>query len=204
MDKTRFRRLLDIVGTAMDHRPDERDAYVVSVCAGDEGLLEEARALLTGAAASSLGDVTARLGALVDRAAADAVDDGPRHPSRIGPYEIVRPLGRGGMGVVYLGRQETPLRRDVAIKVVRHGLVDRDTFTRFAAERQALALMQHPGIARVFDAGTTDDDLPYFVMELAEGPPITEYCDRERLTLDERLDLFLTVCHAVHGRRDTP
>ena len=181
----------------MERAPHERDAFLAAACEDDLPLLDDARALLADAVATSLGDVTARLEAAVDRAAVEAVAGDGAHPARIGPYEIVRALGRGGMGVVYLGRQETPLRRDVAIKVVRGGIADRETLVRFAAERQAMARMEHPSIARVFDAGATDDGLPYFAMELVDGLPITEYCDRERLGLDARLALFRVVCHAV-------
>ena len=195
---SRFRRLIDVVGRALERSPAERDGYLASVLADDTPLLDEARRLVQDAEEPSLADVTARVDAIVGGAAAEAVREPAPAPSHIGPYEVVRLLGRGGMGVVYLGRQHEPLRRDVAIKVVRAGLADRDTLARFAAERQALALMQHPGIARVFDAGTTEDGLPYFVMEPVEGHPITEYCDRHRLDLDARLELFAEVCGAVH------
>lgn len=201
MDTSPFRRLIDLVGEATQRAAPERDAYLVEACAGDAALLEEARSLVALAGRTSLADVTAELEARVGRIAGDvmAADEGADEdvPSRIGPYEVVRLLGRGGMGVVYLGRQEHPFRRDVAIKVMRGGFGGSEAVTRFASERQALALMQHPNIASVYDAGTTDDGRPYFVMELVHGPPITEYCDRYRLTLDERLELFRTVCLAV-------
>lgn len=198
MDKTRFRHLMDVVGAAMEYPADERDGWLVRACGDDPALLEEARALLNEANATSVSDVTSRMIGILERAAVDAVDDAERVPTELGPYRIVRTLGRGGMGVVYLGRQEEPLRRDVAIKVIRAGFADRESLARFAAERQALARMEHPAIARVYDARTTEDGQPYFVMELVEGLPITEYCDRERLGLDARLDLFRTVCAGVH------
>lgn len=198
MDKQRFSHLIEIVGEAMERGSGARDAFLLSACADDSRLLEEARSMVAEAQATSLADVTGRLEAAVERAAAWTIDDEAGHPSRIGPYRIVRRLGRGGMGVVYLARQDEPIRRDVAIKVIRGAVLDRDTIARFAAERQALALMEHPGIARIFDAGTTDDGLPYFVMELVEGPPITEYCQQNALSLDERLKLFRHVCRAVH------
>ena len=199
MDEARFAHLIDLVGEAMERAPEERDAFLVSSCARDPALLEEARVLVAEADGTSPDDVTGRLESILGRAAAaSGVGEGAAHPARIGSYEIVRVLGGGGMGVVYLGRQDQPIKRDVAVKVVRRSLVGRDTLARFRAERQALALMQHPNIAHVFDAGTTDDDLPYFVMELVEGPPITEYCEGNRLGLHERLELFGAVCHAVH------
>jgi eukaryotic-like serine/threonine-protein kinase len=118
-------------------------------------------------------------------------------PERIGPYRILSVLGEGGMGTVYLAEQEVPLRRKVALKIIKRGMDTREVIARFESERQALALMSHPGIARVFDAGTTPDGLPYFVMEHVSGVPITEYCDQNQLSADERLRLFIEVCGAV-------
>jgi tetratricopeptide (TPR) repeat protein/tRNA A-37 threonylcarbamoyl transferase component Bud32 len=117
--------------------------------------------------------------------------------ARIGPYKLLQPLGEGGMGTVYLAEQTEPVRRRVALKVIRPGLDSREVIARFEAERQALALMDHPHIARVLDAGTTEAGRPFFAMELVPGLPLTEYCDRNRLTPRERLGLFLPVCRAV-------
>ncbi len=117
--------------------------------------------------------------------------------SVIGRYQLREILGSGGMGIVYAADQESPIRRQVALKVIKPGMDSREVLARFDAERQALALMDHPGIARVFDAGTTDSGHPYFVMELVRGLPITDYCDRYRLSLADRLKLFITVCQAV-------
>ncbi len=188
---------MDAVGAAMECPLPERDACLGRACEHDLSLLEEARALLAEATTTSLADVTARLEGVVGRMAADTSEPG-HVPTSLGPYTIVRRLGGGGMGVVYLARQDQPLRRDVAIKVIRAAVADREAIARFGVERQALARMEHPAIARVYDARTTDDGLPYFVMELVDGLPITEYCDVERLGLDERLALFRTVCAAVH------
>ncbi len=124
-------------------------------------------------------------------------DAPPSAPEEIGPYRILETLGRGGMGVVYLAEQERPIRRRVALKLIRHGLDTRQVVARFEAEREALALMSHPNIARVFDAGAAPDGRPYFVMELIDGIPITAYCDEERLSTCERLRLFLDVCEAI-------
>jgi WD40 repeat protein/serine/threonine protein kinase len=118
-------------------------------------------------------------------------------PERIGHYRILSVLGRGGMGVVYLAEQTQPVRRRVAVKVIRVGIDSREILTRFEAERQAMALMHHSGIAQVLDAGTAEDGRPYFVMEWVPGIPITEYCDRQRLSLRQRLELFAEVCDAV-------
>ena len=115
----------------------------------------------------------------------------------IGPYHLVRQLGEGGMGVVYHARQSEPIRRDVALKVIKPGMDSKQVIARFESERQALAMMDHPNIARVFDAGTTSTGLPYFVMELVDGVPITRYCDSKHLTVRERIELFIPVCQAI-------
>jgi WD40 repeat protein/serine/threonine protein kinase len=118
-------------------------------------------------------------------------------PERIGPYRILSVCGEGGMGTVYVAEQEHPIRRRVALKVIKLGMDTEEVIARFEAERQALAMMDHPSIAKVFDAGATEDGRPYFAMELVQGEPITTYCDRHRLGIQERLALFVQVCHAV-------
>jgi WD40 repeat protein/serine/threonine protein kinase len=117
---------------------------------------------------------------------------------KFGAYRIVRVLGEGGMGTVYLAEQEQPIRRQVALKVIRLGMSTKEVIARFDSERQALALMDHPHIARVFDAGANEQGRPYFVMEYVPGIPITEYCDQHRLNNRERTELFISVCQAVH------
>ena len=119
------------------------------------------------------------------------------HDDDFGRYQIVRPIGEGGMGTVYLAEQREPIRRRVALKVVKLGMDTAQVLTRFDNERQALAMMDHQNIARIFDAGATSRGRPYFVMEYIEGAPITQYCDRQRMTTKERLALFLAVCRAV-------
>jgi serine/threonine protein kinase/Tfp pilus assembly protein PilF len=116
----------------------------------------------------------------------------------IGPYRILEELGSGGMGSVYLAEQEHPVQRRVAVKVIKLGLDTKEVIARFESERQALAMMNHPNIAKVLDAGTTAEGRPYFVMEHVAGIPITDYCDRHRLSMKERLDLFIPVCRAIH------
>ena len=116
---------------------------------------------------------------------------------RVGRSKILNRLGEGGMGIVYLAEQEHPFRRRVALKVIKIGMDTREVVARFEAERQALALMDHPGIARVYDAGATPEGRPYFVMEYVPGIPITEYCDKHRLPMSERLDLFVQACSAI-------
>ena len=119
-------------------------------------------------------------------------------PSRvIGPYHLLQCIGQGGMGEVWLAEQKHPLRRRVALKLIKAGMNTREIVARFESERQALALMDHPAIAKVFDAGSTPEGLPYFVMEYVAGVPITDYCDKHRLTMHDRLELFMQVCEGV-------
>jgi len=118
-------------------------------------------------------------------------------PQRVGPYRILRKVGEGGMGVVYEAEQETPVRRTVALKLIKWGMHTREVLSRFDSERQALALMNHPNIARVYDAGATAEGRPYFAMEYVQGIPITEYCDTHRLAIRDRLTLFVDVCEGV-------
>src|SRR5579863_3145167 len=114
-----------------------------------------------------------------------------------GRYRVLSPLGEGGMGKVYLAEQLEPIRRRVALKVVKLGMDTAQVLARFNNERQALAMMDHPNIAQIFDAGTTAKGRPYFVMEYIEGAPITHYCDGKRMTVAQRLEVFLAVCRAV-------
>ena len=121
----------------------------------------------------------------------------PAIGSRIGPYTLRRILGEGGSGLVFLAEQDLPLRRNVALKVIKAGMDTREVIARFEAERQALAMMDHPNIAKVFDAGTSEDGRPYFAMELVGGRPVTEFCERHRLPVRARVNLFIGVCKAV-------
>src|SRR5271163_3571181 len=115
----------------------------------------------------------------------------------VGPYTLVKKLGEGGMGQVWLAEQIAPVKRKVALKLIKGGLYDNVVIQRFESERQSLAMMNHPAIAKVFDAGATADGQPYFVMEYVDGPPIDQYCDRKRLKIRERLQLFIKVCEGV-------
>ena len=115
----------------------------------------------------------------------------------IGPYKLLEQIGEGGMGIVYMAEQTQPVRRKVALKIIKPGMDTKQVIARFEAERQALAMMDHPNIAKVLDAGATESGRPYFVMELVRGIPITEYCDQHRLPINERLELFTQVCQAV-------
>ena len=131
----------------------------------------------------------------MDACVAHPITEGPG--TVIGQYKLMEQIGEGGMGVVFVAEQQEPVRRKVALKIIKPGMDTKEVIARFEAERQALALMDHPNIARVLDAGTTDSGLPYFVMELVRGIPISEYCDKNNLTTGERLELFLPVCHAI-------
>ena len=199
-----------------------RAVYLDRVCDGNPSLREEIDSLLgfESAVPSVLDD-----GGLLDRLHANASTPGddsptldldvsaafaaaelasggagyalnvPREP--IGPYRLVELIGEGGMGVVYRAEQTEPIRREVALKLIRRGLDTDRVVARFDSERQALARMEHPSIARVLDAGASADGRPYFVMELVQGAPITDYCDRQKLTLRDRIKLAIAVCHAV-------
>jgi len=130
-----------------------------------------------------------------DRPSPRPLSEGPG--THIGPYRLLQKIGEGGMGIVYMAEQEKPVRRTIALKIIKPGMDTDQVIARFEAERQALALMDHQNIARVLDVGTTDAGRPYFVMELVKGVPITEYCDQNRLSPKERLELFARVCQAI-------
>jgi serine/threonine protein kinase len=117
----------------------------------------------------------------------------------VGRYKLLQKIGEGGMGVVYMAEQEEPVRRRVALKIIKLGMDTKLVVARFEAERQALALMDHPNIARVLDGGATETGRPYFVMELVQGVPITEFCDKNHLSTEQRLKLFVPVCQAIQS-----
>jgi serine/threonine protein kinase/Flp pilus assembly protein TadD len=171
----------------------ERAAYLDRVCAGDAGLRQRMEGLLSVDAqvGSFLESPAAALGATAD----DPISERPG--TVIGPYKLMEQIGEGGMGLVFVAEQQQPVRRKVALKVIKPGMDTRQVIARFEAERQALALMDHPNIAKVHDGGTTDSGRPYFVMELVKGVPITEYCDQNQVPIRERLELFVSVCQAV-------
>jgi WD40 repeat protein/serine/threonine protein kinase len=168
-------------------------AYLERVCGDDPALRVELEGLL--AARDEMGRVVGSPVALSPTSAHRPLREGPG--TRIGPYKLLQKLGEGGMGTVWMAEQEEPVQRRVALKVIKVGRDGGQVLARFEAERQALALMDHPNIARVLDAGETGSGRPYFVMELVRGIPITRYCDQEHLTPQERLALFIPVCQAV-------
>lgn len=145
-------------------------------------------------AAGGVGDEDATLDPTPSSSAAQTE---PARPKSVGPYRLIRKLGQGGMGQVWLAEQTAPLRREVALKLIKAGLFDDALLERFQAERQSLAIMNHPAIAKVFDAGATPEGQPYFAMEYVQGLAITDYCDHKRLKIPERLELFIKVCEGV-------
>jgi serine/threonine protein kinase len=167
----------------------EREAYLRGACGGDAELLKRVNVLLSvheesqgpldapspevGIATTTELPLTEKLGTL------------------IGPYKLLEQIGEGGFGLVFMAEQQQPVRRTVALKILKPGMDTRQVIARFEAERQALALMDHPNIAKVLDAGETASGRPHFVMELVKGVPITDYCDQNRLTTRERLELFV-------------
>ena len=183
--------------------PDELRARVQAVVAGCIEAIERGEVdpapRLCGGDDELLARVRKRLGQLATHGLIAAIDAAP---TQIGPYRIVRELGSGGMGRVYLAEQEAPMRREVALKVVKAGLDTREVLARFQAERQTLARMSHPGIAQVFDAGVTAEGRPYFAMEHVPGETLTAYCDRRRLDAAARAQLVATICRAVQHAHD--
>ncbi len=184
--------------------PTERAAYLDQAWAGDAELRRRIDELLAAhdepgdfLEPPAVGDSTAGFGdeGPDDRPAPSPFVEGPG--SRIGPYKLLQQIGQGGMGVVYMAEQEKPVRRRVALKIIKPGMDSAQVVGRFEAERQALALMDHPNIARVLDAGTTGSGRPHFVMDLVRGIPITQYCDEAKLSPRERLELFIPVCQAI-------
>jgi eukaryotic-like serine/threonine-protein kinase len=172
---------------------EDRDAYLDAACGENTVLRRRVVQLL---------EASANLGSFLDSPAPEismTVDHSPptQPGTRIGPYKLLERIGEGGMGVVWMAEQLEPVRRRVALKVIKPGMDSRQVIARFEAERQALSLMDHPNIAKVLDAGRTDGGLPYFVMELVKGQSITTYCDQHQLSPRERLELFRPVCHAI-------
>jgi len=179
---------------------DARLAYLASACGDDERLRASVEALLA-AHDKPAALLDHPIGAdrshpsLSFRELDEAID---HNGLRIGPYKLMEQIGEGGFGLVFVAEQEQPVRRRVALKIVKPGLGSKEVIARFEAERQAVAMMNHPHIAQVFDAGVTADGRPYFVMELVRGLPITEFCDKQQLNIRQRLELTVDVCSAVH------
>jgi hypothetical protein len=172
---------------------DARTDYLNQACGNDSELRQRVEALLAAHdAASNFLKLPNADGATSVFA---APSEGPG--TKIGRYKLLEQIGEGGMGVVFMAEQEQPVRRRVALKIIKAGMDTKQVVARFEAERQALAMMDHPNIAKVLDAGATDTGRPYFVMELVKGVPIIHYSDEHRLTPRQRLELFIPVCQAV-------
>jgi len=187
--------ITQIVAEALE-RPNaqERAAYLDSVCGDDTRARDEAESLLQ--LENTVGDFLNTTASELDITLGSlSVMEGPG--TVIDRYQLLERIGEGGMAVVYLAQQAEPIRRNLAFKIIKLGMDTRQVITRFEAERQALAVMDHPNIAKVLDAGSTDTGRPYFVMELVNGVPITRYCDKNKLSTRERLQLFIHVCRAI-------
>lgn len=191
-------RLESLLAEAIEHPESERTAFIEAKCGSDTDLLSELQELLA-THAETVQKPNAEISALPpDRHDASAVAPSTlTKGEKLGPFKILEQLGEGGFGEVYLAEQAEPVRRRVALKVIKLGMDTRSVIARFEAERQALAMMDDPGIARVYDAGATPEGRPYFVMEFVKGEPITRYCDREKLNTTQRLKLFIKVCNAI-------
>ena len=194
---------------ALELQPEERQVFLDQVCAGHPGVKERVQQLLK---------AHDQVGSLLDSPAPElhppAIEDSHKPVAKleqtalhttsivqvgetIGPYKLLEEIGEGGMGSVWVAEQSKPIKRKVAIKLIKAGMDSKAVLARFGAERQALALMDHPNIARVLDGGMTEQGRPYFAMEYVKGVPLTEYCDQAKLSVKERLDLFLPICNAV-------
>ncbi|MDP8989919.1 MAG: serine/threonine protein kinase [Acidobacteriota bacterium] len=197
MTPQRWAQIRQVFDGALERPAKDRAAYLRVLCARDEELRHEVESLLRSHEQSEefLETPAAQLSQIVSQ---EDIGDYP-HGYRVGPYEFDRRIGRGGMGAVWLAnRFDKEYKRQVAIKMVKRGMNSQEILRRFRTERQVLASLNHPNIARLIDGGSTPDGLPYLVMEYVEGTPIDQYCDHWKCTISERLQLFRDVCSAVH------
>ena len=175
-----------------------REAFLDAACGSDSGLRERLGSRVLAGLAARETDAHIRSEAATIQLPPDHQASMTEQPgSRIGRYKLLQKIGEGGCGTVFMAEQEEPVRRRVALKIIKLGMDTRSVIARFEAERQALAMMDHPNIARVLDAGATETGRPFFVMELVRGVPITKYCDESQLDIKARLELFIKVCHAI-------
>jgi len=188
MGETQHRTRILFTAALALNTPEERARYLDEVCLDKPGLRQRVETLLRAHAQADH--------FLESNEPEQAfLPEGPG--TVISHYKLLEQIGEGGFGVVFMAEQIEPMRRKVALKIVKPGMDTKQVIARFEAERQALALMDHPNIARVFDAGATETGRPYFVMELVQGVPLTRFCDANDLSPEERLRLFMTVCEAV-------
>jgi len=190
-------RARDVFVAAVKLDPGRRGAYLAEACGGDDALRGRVRELLAAHDAAGGFLEPPALGATAPFVGAAPHAAAELPGATVGPYRLLERLGEGGMGEVWVAEQAEPIKRRVALKLIKPGMDSRAVLARFEAERQALAIMDHPNIAKVLDAGTTADGRPYFVMELVKGTPITAFCDERRLSPRERLELFVPVCQAI-------
>ena len=197
MQSMGLERAKAIFSEALEKTDSERQAFLDEACGKDTQLRAEVEAFLSAArrAGDFLASPTENAAATTMNRPESAIREDPG--TRIGPYKLLQLIGEGGFGSVFMAEQEKPIRRHVALKVIKLGMDTKQVIARFEVERQALAMMEHPNIARVFDAGTTESGRPYFVMELVRGIPIMEYCNDQKLTNLQRIELFIQVCQAI-------
>ena len=185
--RQQWEKIKEVFGSALECDAGGRAAFLDQACGDDRSLRQEVESLIKAHESSSnLWQYPLRLGP------PDNIEG-----RFIGPYQLLKKIGEGGMGQVWLAQQTSPLQRTVALKLVRWGMYDDTLLHRFRAERQSLAVMDHPAIAKVFDAGATSEGQPYFVMEYVAGVPISEYCDEKKLNIPGRLELLIKVCEGV-------
>jgi eukaryotic-like serine/threonine-protein kinase len=210
MTPERWEKLKDLCHLALEREPERRVSFLQGACSGDADLLRDAQSMVARATSgggildgpiwkdfgfeAQPGEIVAPV---VQRETESLLVCAATEAKFIGNYHLLQKIGEGGMGEVWLAEQKEPVRRRVALKLVKAGMNTREVIGRFESERQALALMEHPAIAKVFDASSTPDGAPYFAMEYVAGVPINEYCDNHRLSIKERLDLFIQVCEGV-------
>jgi eukaryotic-like serine/threonine-protein kinase len=196
MEPERWRQIEDLFHLALDCEPGRRSVFLDSSCGGDASLRREIESLLSSYEKGSFTEMSAFAEGIK---LLEESEERSHTGQMLGPYRVIRKIGHGGMGAVYLAaRVDQAFQKEVAIKLIKRGQDTEEVIRRFRSERQILASLDHPNITRLFDGGTTEDGLPYFVMEYIQGEPIDNYCDSHRLNTSERLRLFQSVCAAVH------
>lgn len=196
METERWRQIEDLFHSALDYEPVRRAAFLDSACAGDASLRQEIETLLSSYEKAGFTETPAFAEGIK---LLEENEERSHAGQNIGPYRVIRKIGQGGMGAVYLAsRADEAYQKEVAIKLIKLGQDTDDVVRRFRSERQILARLDHPNITRLLDGGTTEDGLPYFVMEYIQGEPIDNYCDSHKLDTTQRLRLFQSVCAAVH------
>ena len=197
MNTKRWESVKELLHQALQLRPEQRGVFLDEACASDISLRAEVDSLLAAEedVRTSFMESPVPAGELIGAiGSAKTLEAGQVFSQK---FQLIRKLGEGGMGQVWLADQTSPVRRQVALKLIKAGMYDESVVQRFQSERQSLAIMDHPAIAKVFDAGTTEQGQPYFVMEYVPGLPITEYCDEKKLSIRQRLDLFIQACEGV-------